>query len=50
MFLLISLKNFRESEVLFHLQAINKLVGHSFMDAGRQHETDGPAKVMAYYS
>lgn len=47
--LLFILKNFRASEILSHLQA-NRLVGHSFMDVGRKHETDRPAKKMAYYS
>lgn len=55
--LLFSLKNFRGSEILSFLK-VTKLIGHSFMDDGRKHETKGspPQKKkkqqnkIAYYS
>lgn len=37
---MVFVKNFEESEILVYGQ-VNKLVSHSFRDAGRRHKTPG---------
>lgn len=37
---MVLVKNFEGSEILLYIK-VNKLVGHSFIDAGRRHKTPG---------